>query len=302
MQDAQDHGPQSTRLEAPNRFKLLPRVPRSRMLWELSTVQAGRGWLNGTSLSWKKISLRPMPRVTASAARRFARRVSRSRPTRQGTSTLDIRRLISPLRYDVHVRMQFFMWLRNRETSVSALQAEARHHNYYQWFKHVECARFFPSVLSDPQLLAEKYDARVARAVSTLESFDARGFDLDYPVTLVSTQDRWADSGAAVSQGLHIADGCHRLARLLMDGKQLRPDMYRVRRSFGSILDNTTLLLPHIDIAAEDYARFMSHGFVDEEYAELEMVRNRVATAAPDRMAEFDQVVRLHRQARLRPS
>lgn len=243
-----------------------------------------------------------MPRVTSGAARRFVRRVSKSRRTRPGTRTLDIRRLISPLRYDVDVRMQFLMCLRSREAPLSALQADARHHNYYQWFKHVECARFFPSTLSDPKLVDRRYDARVARAVSTLESYDSRGFDLDHPVTLVSTQDRWADSGAPVSQGVHIADGCHRLALLLMDGKELRPEMYRVRRSVGPILDNTTLLLPYIRIADEDYARFMSHGFVDEEYPHLEMVRNRVAAAAPDRLAEFDQVVQLHRRRRLRPS
>lgn len=227
--------------------------------------------------------------------RAFARgRRMNAGPLRRGHDSIDIRQLISPLRYDVIVRSQFFTKLEAwRGDPLPEILVVARQEPYFVWFTSVECARFFPSLLEDPNLLIEKFNRRVTRAVATLRSFDRRGFDTRYPVTLLSTSGRQVtDSGAVVSQRFHIGDGCHRLALLLRTGQKLEPPMYRVRDARGPVLDNTAILLQRLPVTDDDYARFLSGRFASEEYSDLAALRSAVGKHSPEQLADLDQVVK----------
>ena len=227
---------------------------------------------------------------------RGVRRRSRIRPLRPGSHVIDIPQLISPLRYDVMVRSQLFTLLDSlRGESAATIANTARQTPYFVWFRRVECERFAPHLLRNPDQLNQKFTERVMRALTTLKSFEATGFDTRHPVTLVETSGpQVADSGAAVSQTLHIADGCHRLALLLRDGQELAPEMYRVQSAAGPILDNTAILLRHLDLAEEDYARFLSHHFADKSYAHVSELRGAVASHSPSLLSELDRVLEAH--------
>jgi hypothetical protein len=236
-----------------------------------------------------------------SLANRAMRRWSRVRPKRAGSLDVDVQELISPLRYDVVVRAKFLSDLRERGFThpTAELDEFALGHDYFTWFRYVETARFFPDLLTDDDLLLARYRQRVARALSTQQSYDRTGFDGRYPVTLGETPNgAVTNSGIRVTKRLHIKDGCHRLALVLIDGKELQPHMYRIGRVNEPVADNTATLLGRLHIDEAEYARFLSAGFSNEIHTRLFDLRCSVATEAPHRLVEFDDVVRVHQQAR----
>ena len=235
-----------------------------------------------------------------SIAQRAVRRLSTLRRMRPGAERINIRHLISPLRYDVIVRARLLADLRRRDPdeSLASLHEFALDHVYFAWFQHVESTRFFPELLDDRDLLIQRYQLRVERALTTLRSYDAVGFDVRYPLTLRRTSGgAVSDSGVRVNKSLHIRDGCHRLALLLLDDQDLQPDMYLVQSFTGPVPDNTALLLPHLNMDGPEYTRFLSAGFTTGEYTELAELRDKVAEESPDRLAEFDEIVRVHHGA-----
>lgn len=221
------------------------------------------------------------------------------RALRRGSHAVVVRQLISPLRYDVVVRSQFFETLAAwRDEPLGAVLEGARHEPYFVWFTSVECARFFPRLLTNPDLLKRRFDERVKRAMAMLRSFELVGFDDRHPVTLVETNGRSvADSGAVVNQALHIADGCHRLALLLMAGLSLDAQMYRVRDATRPLLDNTAILVRGLHLSDADYARFLSHRFAATEYSDLPSLRRAVASRSPELLTELDGVLEVHGRA-----
>jgi len=237
--------------------------------------------------------------MARSLTQRVVRKLSGLRPMPYGRETIDIKALISPLRYDVVVRAQFLADLRASSEPEGVLPDFAMEHPYFTWFTYVESARFFPELLKQPDLLRARYQSRVTRAQATLRSFDAGGYDRRFPVTVSRTpRGAMSDSGVQTSKTLHIRDGCHRLALLLIDGQQLEPSMYRVGGPRDPVPDNTALLLPHLNLDERDYARFLSPGYVPHECASLTELRSLVATKSPERLAELDAVVHAHEQAR----
>jgi hypothetical protein len=226
------------------------------------------------------------------------RKLSGLRRMPYGREVVDIKALISPLRYDVVVRAQFLTDLRTSSEPPGVLPDFALEHPYFLWFKYVESARFFPDLLQKPDLLRERYQSRVTRAQATLRSFDAGGYDRRFPVTVSSTpRGATSDFGVQTSKTLHIRDGCHRLALLLIDDQQLEPTMYRVGGPRDPVPDNTALLLPHLRLDERDYTRFLSRGFAAHECTDLTELRSLVATQSPERLAELDAVVRAHQHA-----
>jgi hypothetical protein len=226
------------------------------------------------------------------------RKLSGLRRMPYGREVVDIKALISPLRYDVVVRAQFLTALRTSSEPPGVLPEFALEHPYFLWFKYVESARFFPDLLQKPDLLRERYQSRVTRAQATLRSFDAGGYDRRFPVTVSSTpRGATSDSGVQTSKTLHIRDGCHRLALLLIDDQQLEPTMYRVGGPRDPVPDNTALLLPHLRLDELDYTRFLSCGFATRECTDLTELRSLVATQSPERLAELDAVVQAHQHA-----
>jgi hypothetical protein len=240
-------------------------------------------------------------RSASATVRRTARRAVTWRPKSTGREDVDIASLISPLRYDVLVRADFFAFLEGcsdrQLDDVEALVASVRQLPYATWFRSVAMARFRPWVLKDPALLQQQLTERVVSAVVLWRSFCRHGFDPAHPVTL-----RWAsgpmptDTGLLVDRRLHVGDGGHRLALLLSAGLPLAAGLYRVdRRPQGTLLDNTAVLVPALGLDDEEYVRFVARGYAGGEYTDAARLVRDVGRTDPMRANEIAAVVERHR-------
>lgn len=244
-----------------------------------------------------------MKRSAAATLHRTVRRGLTWRPKSLGREEVDISRLISPLRYDVRVRADFYDFLEaNEHLPEAALLEAARDQPYRVWFEQVAVPRFRPWAHSTPQLFDEHYDERVLRSLTMLRSFCDGGFDLRTPVTL-----RWVrgvprtDSGVEVSARLHVGDGGHRLALLLRSGGVLHPKQFRVDpRTQPAVIDNTAILARALELPEATYARFISAGFTDQGFDTVAGLHFHLAKTDPSRVSELEQLLQAHgRTARL---
>lgn len=235
-----------------------------------------------------------MARSVVATARRTVRRAATWRPKQDGTESLDVGRLISPFRYDVVVRAQLFDAVADRPEggSIEDFVASVAEHPYAVWFREVELRRFFPWMLNDPRQVAEAYAARVARAVTTFESFEQRGFDTGRPIMLrCLARPTASDSGVLVPRVLHLGDGGHRLALLYRSGSRLEPSMHRIDPRPNRVIDNTAILVPALGLGEHDYAAFLSLGFLEEVATSLDGLWTGVERRCPERLGELEALV-----------
>jgi 2-polyprenyl-3-methyl-5-hydroxy-6-metoxy-1,4-benzoquinol methylase len=220
-----------------------------------------------------------------------------------GTKPVDILRLISPLRYDVVVRREFFELLAGEEKlareDFDRFVALAGAGPYREWFERVYCVRFHPELNQKKAERDQAFRERVRRSVELYRSFRATGFQTDHPITLKSGRTILpSDSGKRVEADIFVGDGCHRLALLLMSGvTRLEPGQYRVKiKPRYAPLDNTILLLPALDLAEKRYAAFVSHAFDEIAHDSLAELEKAVAKRAPHRIEALRAI--LSRDAR----
>ena len=136
-----------------------------------------------------------------------------------------------------------------------------------------------PYLLDDPDGLWIRFVNQIRIAVALYESMDKSGFDKRFPIILRTaehllppTGDRRAPAtGKFLSDRYFMADGCHRLAFLMMmDYKVLPDDYFRVQcfREF-SPFDSTSLLARSLPITQKEYFTFLSsrycHPFIFED-------------------------------------
>jgi len=205
--------------------------------------------------------------------------------------------LISPLRYDVLVRAQFFEFLAHRPTGGTAdrLVADAWQEPYAVWFREVAMARFRPWVLKDPVALRSNFAERVLASRDLLKSFDTNGFDARTPVTLrLTTGVQTTDTGARVSRTVHVGDGGHRLALLLQAGSDLLPHMYRLDPRPMPLIDNTAVLLGPLGIPEPDYCDFIGGGYGRRGHSEVGSLLAAVARDDPASGDELRSVLEAH--------
>ncbi|MEP7034072.1 MAG: hypothetical protein ABI662_01315 [Dermatophilaceae bacterium] len=249
-----------------------------------------------------------MKRSARATLHRTGRRALTWRPKGAGVEPVSIRALISPLRYDVVVRADFFRLIEDlrlrdvrRPEDVASV---ARAHQYFVWFQQVAMARFRPWVLADEDLLSQQFTERVRSSMNLWSSFRLNGFDRRYPVTLRSASGpRSADSGVVLDRPLHVGDGGHRLALILASGAdELEPGMYRVDpRPLKELIDNTAVLLPAIPLSVNEYVRFIAGGFgcpeadPPVELSGVEGLRDQVRRHRPGTLPELERVLEIHR-------
>ena len=171
----------------------------------------------------------------------------------EAPDSLEIRRLVHPLRYDILVRKAFFdLCAAERElaeTDFDRFLDLARGHDYHLWFRHVMVARFGAG--RDAASQRDWFARRVRKSLDLLDSFRARGFDSGHPIVLHTGRRILAsDSGRRSRETLFMGDGCHRLACLMSLGRdRLLRDQMRIKRfRVFSPLDNTALLAKHMEI------------------------------------------------------
>jgi hypothetical protein len=227
-------------------------------------------------------------------AARTVRRAVTWRPKRRGDRAIRVAELISPLRYDVLVRAQFFEFLAGRPAGESAdeLVEAARDEPYAVWFREVAMARFRPWVLTDAGAFQSNFSERVLASRDLLTSFTAKGFDSRTPVTLrVGSGVQVADSGARVSRTIHVGDGGHRLALLLQSGLDLEPDMYRLDPRPMPLIDNTARLIGPLGLGDEEYCRFLAAGYTQAPCQDLQTLCAVVASEDASAAAELRSVL-----------
>jgi 2-polyprenyl-3-methyl-5-hydroxy-6-metoxy-1,4-benzoquinol methylase len=220
-----------------------------------------------------------------------------------GVQPVDILGLISPLRYDVLVRREFFELLAAEEKlareDFERFVALAGAGPYREWFERVYCVRFHPELIQNKAERDRAFRERVRRSAALYRSFRDAGFQAQHRITLKSGREILpSDSGKRVAAGLFVGDGCHRLALLLMSGAtRLEPGQYRVKvKPRYAPLDNTLLLLPALGLTEKSYAAFVSHAFDERGHDSLAGLEKAVAARAPHRAAELREI--LSRDAR----
>jgi hypothetical protein len=190
------------------------------------------------------------------------RRAAHLRHSRRGRYPVPIWALVSPLRYDVVVRAQFFDMVAAADDPDSPeFVALAAASPYGAWFRLIAVPRFHPRLVGDQLRIEAAFRARVTSAVALWRAFEANGWDERHPILL-----RRAVPGARTTMGqmverpLYLADGCHRLALLLRAGHvYLQPEQHRVdSRRLRVLPDNTSVLMQAFDVAPEARAAFLS--------------------------------------------
>lgn len=237
-----------------------------------------------------------MKRSATGSAKRAIERVATWRPKAAGSSPLDVMPLISPLRYDVLVRAEFFRYLRTHpQESLNDLTEHARGTAYFTWFERIAMERFRPWVLKDRSLLQRQFAERVSRSRSLWQSFEAGGFDPRRPMSLRSTSRfQRTDTGAIIGPRLHLADGGHRLALVLARGERLGASMFRIDPRPTSLIDNTATLIRLLSLSSADYTRFVSHAYAPRTFEDIASLRAYVAVNTPDRLEELNSVLHAH--------
>lgn len=185
---------------------------------------------------------------------------------------IPIAELVCPLRYDVHVRREFFsfyaahgeLYRNDPETFV----ARARETPYYVWYMDSEAVRCKPHLRGNRVALEDSFVERVRRAIDLYERVMAHGFSPEHPITLKTaehllppTTDRdGPPTGKIVSAKYFLADGCHRLALLIELGYHVLPAEFLRVKCFQeySPFDSTSLLTRALALDKATYVRFLS--------------------------------------------
>ncbi len=241
-----------------------------------------------------------LERVRKALARRSAAELP-------GDGPADVGELVSPLRYDVLVRAEYFSFLAERmeqfEDDFEGFFATALTHPYYTWFITIALPRFRPRDAATEARRQAAYRQRLHDAASLYRSVQEHGFDgARHPLLLRAAEPGApTDSGKLVPRRLYAGDGCHRLALLLHLGyRSLPPDWYRVRR-VARPLDNTAPLLAALRVPAAAYYRFLALGYAGTGDGvpaaptpgpdDREALLRHVAAHTPERLDELRQVL-----------
>lgn len=190
----------------------------------------------------------------------------------RGDRPVLINDLISPLRYDIAIRLEYFRFFADHQRLFSRnfrqYMALARRHPYFVWFTTILVPRYLPDLLRDESRLQSAFEQQVRRAADLHRLFLKRGFDTRSPVILHTGRViQPTVTGKSLSRPLYAGDGCHRLALLKLNGTdQLSPAMY-ILRAFDHFTpyDNTHALLQSMAITREEYFAFLSLSYADRE-------------------------------------
>ncbi|HET9601986.1 MAG TPA: flippase [Acidimicrobiales bacterium] len=227
----------------------------------------------------------------ARLARRFRRR--RHLDQRPGTVEVVLDELVSPLRYDVIVRQEFFAFL---DTNAELLEEfgdlvlEAKSTPYYLWYRDI--------VIGDrvKLLKGRSLDGAFADQIERVLAVRARFNPAD---------ESWGDillrrlpAGSRTATGKIVGprfvpvDGCHRIALLRHHGRKLLPaESYRLVGDKQSARDNTAVLIPKLHLTEAQYLDYLAMGFgVDSPSSFAELVA-AVAARQPARSAELESVI-----------
>lgn len=205
-----------------------------------------------------------------SESRDWAQAVRQRNPWfyRAPRSELEIGPIVSPLRLDISIRAAFIAFYRRRRElfrrDLDAFLELAKEQPYFVWFRRVACPLWHPEVLDDARLFETAWVKRLRATAQLCDSFEQRGFDERFPITLFEGRYLLStETGKRVSGTIHAGDGNHRIALLIASGRtSLLPSQYRVKRFHRLVPGDTTpLLLGALGLEAEEYLEFLRRGY-----------------------------------------
>lgn len=242
-----------------------------------------------------------LKRVLSEEQRRWLRAAAGGNPYRieQGTEPVRIGDVVSPLRYDVMIRVRHFALHAERREMFSAdfdaYEKLVRGEPYFVWFEKARVRTWWPWLLDDPAGLERAWRERLRASAALFDSFEANGFDTAHPIELhAGRRVRETPTGKRVSRTIYSGDGNHRLALLLAAGHdELHPAEYRLKR-YRSLVptDSTGFLLRETGAGWPEYRSFLELGYPS---ASVAMDDGRVRIEAGDAaiQAEVKQLVEL---------
>src|SRR5688500_9377693 len=138
-----------------------------------------------TAVTQLKVQMKAQLKSLRESAREVGRGLSpRYRP---GVEPLVIDELISPLRYDVLVRSQFFEFLTASrplfDASPERFVAAVRETDYHRWYRTVAVHAIGIAEQSD-EVVEQAFHSRVLRSVALADSVAVRGFVPKPPLTV----------------------------------------------------------------------------------------------------------------------
>lgn len=242
------------------------------------------------ALAWEDFLTRVRARV-----RRSRRQVVSGRDIGE---SIPIDRLMCPLRYDLHVRIEFIRLLRDEwtlyENDLSGFLERPESRAYYVWFKEVACARYRRDLYGDDKLLHSAFVGRVHDTAKLWKSITSSGYNPSTPVRLQSGRSIQAVHGKRINSAYFAGDGCHRLSCLHVMGQdRLEPDQYEVEvaRNYQP-LDNTAILIKKLPLVKTEYLHFISGFYCDGmELDSVEEIRRQVASRNATLLPELESVL-----------
>jgi hypothetical protein len=209
-------------------------------------------------------------RVLSQERRTWLRSAAAGNPYRmeRGSESVRIGDIVSPLRYDVMIRVRHFELHADRRelfaSDFDAYERLVRAEPYFVWFKRARVPTWWPWLLDDPNAFEEAWRERLRASAALFESFSANGFDARHPIELYAGRRvRETHTGKRITRALYSGDGNHRLALLLAAGNEhLKPTEYRIKRYRWLVpTDSTGFLLRETGAGWPDYKPFIELGY-----------------------------------------
>ena len=226
---------------------------------------------------------------------RMARRLRRRGHLDQRPGTVDVLldELVSPLRYDVVVRQQFFAFLDANADLLDEfgdLVIEARDQPYYSWYRDIVIGP--RTKLLKGRSLDEAFADQVERVLAMRARFNPADESWGELLLREVPAGTRTTTGKTVGPRVVPVDGCHRIALLRHHGRKVLPaGSYQLVGDKQSVRDNTALLIPRLHLTEQQYLDYLAMGF-DEDAPDgfAELVAG-VALRHPERSAELESVI-----------
>lgn len=233
-----------------------------------------------------------------SAGREWVRSALRGNPYRieRSPDAVSIGELVSPLRYDVLLRVGHFEFVAaHRELfddDSEAYEELARAEPYFVWYERVMVPTWRPHLREDRDGFERAWRERLRASVELHDSFARSGFDPAHPIELLAGFSvRPTPTGKRPARVLFAGDGNHRLALLIAAGQELLyPSQYRIKR-YRSLVpaDTTGTLLRLTGAGWDEYRAFLALGYPT---AQLGLAEGQVSvTADPAVATEVEALV-----------
>ena len=214
-----------------------------------------------------------------------------------GAVTLDLDRLVSPLRYDVVVRERYLDFLEEHLAlyfdDFDAFDAKAREHPYFVWFRTIAIHRIAPGGVDDEALTAA-FRERLRKTTRLFLAFRDRGFDPTFPIVVRQGGPLAATvTGKVLTDRWFPVEGCHRLALLRRAGhRRLHPSWYRVRTGPGwAPPDNTHALLRALEVPGTDYYSFVALGYGERGCDDPQLLLAALEASRPELVGEVGRIL-----------